>query len=116
MDVFADGLYRLSSCFKKTEAIRYSRAIEDALAALEQANEYPSDKLLISLVRLQRLVEDIHTIELPSIPSARAPATMYMPALTAEIQSVRKATDPSVYQNSMSLLMAHIRHPRLPII
>ncbi|EME49367.1 hypothetical protein DOTSEDRAFT_68225 [Dothistroma septosporum NZE10] len=76
----------LSSSFRKIDAMPYTNYMEECLDHLEQAKEYDSDILLVQIVRVQRVIEAIHTTDSPS-----APPRIYIKAFQADIERLRKA-------------------------
>lgn len=79
--------------------------MEECLEHLEQAREYDSDIFLVQMVRVQRLIETIHTTDTPNVPSR-----IYIKAFQADIERLRKA-DPCKEDNiflAMQYLTAEI--------
>lgn len=60
--------------------------MEECLEHLEQAREYDSDVFLVQMVRVQRVIETIHTTDTPN-----APSRIYIKAFQADIERLRRA-------------------------
>lgn len=76
----------LSSSFKKIDAMPFSRYMDECLNSLEQAREHDSDLFLVQMVRIQHVIEAIHTIDSPS-----APARVYIKAFQADIERLKRS-------------------------
>lgn len=100
------GTYYMSAMFatsfKRIEAMRYTKYLDDALNALQQAQEYDNDLFLVQMVRLQHLIDDATKIETPT-----APMQMYVKAFTVDLDRLRK-NDPCKDTNNVFLRMQYL--------
>ncbi|CZT25367.1 uncharacterized protein RCC_11098 [Ramularia collo-cygni] len=83
------GLYfytsMLSSNFKKMDAMPFTVHMQRCMESLDGAHEAESDLLLVQMVRLQRVIETIHTTDRPI-----APARLYVKAYQADVERLRR--------------------------
>ncbi|USW47276.1 hypothetical protein Slin15195_G005950 [Septoria linicola] len=89
----------LSSSFRKIDATPFTRHMEICLNNLEHNRECDSDIFLVQTVRLQRVIESIHTTN----PSS-APAKIYRKAFQADLARLRQS-DP--YMEDSTFLRLH---------
>jgi len=75
----------LGCAFKKVESMKFTKYLDEALTALEQAHEHDSDLLLVQLVRLQHLTDEATKTE-----ATGAPVQMYIKAFSADLAKLRK--------------------------
>ncbi|KAM0273714.1 hypothetical protein ACHAPA_001287 [Fusarium lateritium] len=93
------GVWYLSSSmslgFLRTEPMRYTKYIQGCLAALEQEQEYGTDLRLVTLVRIQHLIERIAQLNSPDDPAEEvaglptAPISAYVSAFHSELDRIR---------------------------
>lgn len=86
------------------DPIKDTPYIEECCHALIESKEYPSDKHLVHLVRLQQINEKIRLITVPA-DGVDQPLAMYVKMLHAELQQFRESSPNEVEQNSMSRLI-----------
>ncbi|KXT04658.1 hypothetical protein AC578_2120 [Pseudocercospora eumusae] len=103
----------LSSSFKKVDAMPLTRHMRDCLAGLEAAREHDTDIFLVQMVRIQHIVETIHTTDCPTVP-----AKIYTKAYQADLERLRRM-DPCKEDNlflQMQYLTAEILMWELSLI
>ncbi|KAM0197524.1 hypothetical protein ACHAPI_004989 [Fusarium lateritium] len=93
------GVWYLSSSmslgFLRTEPMRYTKYIQGCLAALEREQEYGTDLRLVTLVRIQHLIERIAQLNSPDDPAEEvaglptAPISAYVSAFHSELDRIR---------------------------
>lgn len=93
----------LFSNFKKITPVRRFKYFTEILDALQQAREYPSDLLLVQLVRLQFLADDSCLVDTPN-----APVDIYMKAFQNDLQQLRLQFDPCVDQTDIFLRLQYL--------
>ena len=96
-------------CIKRHEGLQYSPYIEYTCQVLEESAECDSDLILVSLVRMQYIVESAYK-GLPLKSSAddiKAPVWMHVKAARSELQKHLDSLRPEIQQHrrSPSLLM-----------
>jgi hypothetical protein len=100
----------ISANFRDLNALRRSAYLEDCCKTLEQAAEYPTDRFLVCLLRLQNHVERVaHTfqygsLELHSRHNWRVPLTLYIVPLQKDLETFRNSMPSDLQENSQSLL------------
>jgi hypothetical protein len=108
---------RISSCFKKLDAIRYTTHAEDSCNALSQIPEYESDIYLVQLVKLQQIAENI-TQNLPydapqSFWTSKPPIGLLVKAFQMELQSFKDSLPQKLLQDrklTLSKPLYHLSH------
>lgn len=83
----------VSTCFKKIDGMQYHAHIESCRQALIDAAEYPSDRYLNELVRIQVAVQDISS-SLPAEEHGQgwsAPLELYVKSLRSKLDGVRQS-------------------------
>lgn len=86
--------------------MKFSKYLKRCLQDLEASPEYESDKILVHLVKIQRLTEQIHNWvsrvdeedDIPNMP--RAPLAAYQGAFEVEIERQRQSLPASLKENS----------------
>lgn len=85
-------LNRISSMFKRLDALRYTPYVEECCQVLADANEYQTDVYLVRLVRLQRIA-NIIAQTLPTdgteLHNLRAPIGMYIKSIQKDLESLK---------------------------
>lgn len=96
----------ISATFRDLNALRRSAYLEDCCKTLERAAEYPTDRFLVCLLRLQNHVERMaHTfqygsLELHSRHNWRVPLTLYMVPLQKDLEIFRSNMPTDLQENS----------------
>jgi hypothetical protein len=99
----ANSHLRMSSCFKRLDALRYTAHVEETCNALLRNPEYDSDVFLVQLVRLQQMAEKI-TQTLPcdapqSFWASKPPMGLLVKAFQTELQSFKSALPQNLQQD-----------------
>lgn len=78
---------RLSQWAKRYDSLRYSAQLDQCCRQLEEAQEYPSDRFLVHLVRLQRIVQRIERkVPIDDLtPETTIPIAMFVKSLHGEL-------------------------------
>ena len=92
----------LSSSFKKMDPMGWTKFLEEALNSLEQSNEFEGDLLLVQMTRLQHLMQETSSMELPT-----APMSMYVKAFNSDLDRLRRS-DPCKDTNNVLLRMQYV--------
>ncbi len=92
----------LSSPFRKCPSMRKTPYLEEALKALQEAQEYESDLLLIQMFRLQLLADDAVMVDTPT-----APVQMYVKAFQADLEQLKK-DDPCKAMDNVTLQLQYL--------
>ena len=97
---------RLSFYFQRLDALRWTQYLEDCIAVLAEKKEYPSDTLLIQMVKLQLIMEKVgqcpwHEAHEEFTDFARAPAIFYLKALQVQLQDFKTEIPPEIQKNGM---------------
>ncbi|KAM0253458.1 hypothetical protein ACHAP5_000487 [Fusarium lateritium] len=85
----------MSLGFLRIEPMRYTKYIQGCLATLEQEQEYETDLRLVTLVRIQHLIERIAQLNSPDDPAEEvaglptAPVSAYVSAFHSELDRIR---------------------------
>ncbi|KAF2144124.1 uncharacterized protein K452DRAFT_267286 [Aplosporella prunicola CBS 121167] len=91
---------------KRYESMRFTAQLDEVCRDLEQAKEYPSDRYLLELVRVQRIVQRIER-KCPVddlTPDTPLPVAMFVWSLDGELKAARKALPPDLAQDTTLLM------------
>lgn len=104
---FTDWIIRISSCFKKLDALRYTAHLEESCNALAQDPEFERDIYLVQLVRLQKIAEQI-TQSIPydapqSFWTSKPPIGMLVKAFEAQLEAFKGAIPRDLQHDGKSL-------------
>lgn len=92
----------MSASFKKLEAMKYSKYLDDVLSTLQHKKEYDSDLHLVQICRLQHFMDDALGNEMTSVPTS-----VQIRAFQAELSQLRN-TDPCPSANNKPLRMQYL--------
>ena len=95
---------RMCSYFQRLDALRWTPYLDECIAVLGEKDEYPTDLLLVHLVKLQLVVEKAvqapwHEERDDPNGSVRVPPIFYLKALQAQLQDFKTRTPPSIQGN-----------------
>lgn len=79
--------------------------MKECLDVLQEAKEAPGDAMLAQMVRAQLVVDKVikelgHDFEVLGDAERKAPLSVYVKGLQAQIDDVRNSTPPELFQNS----------------
>lgn len=106
------GVYFLSSSialgYGKTQPMRFTRYLDQCLRDLEVATEYESDEQLVSMVRIQHLMERLAelgeegepTEEVSAIPTMPTPREAIISACQMELDRIQEGLSPRLKSDS----------------
>lgn len=97
-DVFA---HSVSQWAKRFDSLRYNAQLSDACRNLEEAQEYPSDRFLVYLVRLQNIVQRIERkVSVNDFTAdTMIPLAMFVNALHSELKDFKNSIPADVAEN-----------------
>lgn len=114
----------LSSYFRRLDALHWTPYMDECIAVLAENEEYPSDILLVYLVKLHLIFEKAgrgqwYEEQDDAMASARAPPIFYLKALQAQLQDFKAKIPPAIQRNGMSAHqsippLAYQNHCRCP--
>ena len=92
------------SYFQRLDALRWTPYLDECIAVLGEADEHPTDLLLVHLVKLQLIVEKAgqapwHEERDDPNGSVRVPPIFYLKALQAQLQDFKTRIPPSLQRN-----------------
>ena len=107
---------RVSSYFQRVDALRWTPYLDECITVLAENREYPSDALLVQLVKLQLIVEKVghapwHDGRGDTTGSARAPSIFYLKSLQAHLRDFKVNIPPEYQKNGKA--MSQIIHRTL---
>jgi hypothetical protein len=85
---------RISSYLQRMEPLRLTPYMDECIRNLSKKAEYPSDKIMACLAKLQMVVGHI-----PSNCGVQSPIGLYVNALQAQLQAIRKDLSHEFSQN-----------------
>lgn len=97
-------MIRVSSYFQRLDALRWTPYLDECVAVLAEKKEYPTDILLIHLVKSQIIAEKAgqapwHEEQSEVSGSTKAPSTFYLKALQAQLQDFKVNIAPEIQTN-----------------
>ena len=107
-----DGTNKLISSVALTmfriDALRWTPHMEESLQILTDAKECPEDELLVTLVRIQLVMDKVHHHRRDS--DGQLPSLMYTKSFQAQLEAVRNQIPQSLKQQSKSVQLSNIAH------
>src|SRR5690348_12600164 len=96
-------LRRHASVLGKMDSLRWTSHMQDCLDILEQEKEHELDKILVSLVKVQRIGDDAYQLlERDVIEDASpAPAYVFKKNLLNKLDDVRRNLPPSLASHGL---------------
>ncbi|KIW33082.1 uncharacterized protein PV07_04577 [Cladophialophora immunda] len=98
------GVYNLSgqisSCFRRSDPMRWTQHLEDSCNALIAAAEYPSDIYAVQLVRLHRVIE-AYSPSLGLMTTSTVPLRSLMSCFEKDLQQYQESIPPSLAGNNL---------------
>ncbi|KAI1390648.1 uncharacterized protein F4822DRAFT_393909 [Hypoxylon trugodes] len=107
------------SNFLRTQTMRWTAHMEDSLQKLASRPESPQDEVLVAMVKAYKVQEEVaqitwRTVEPPGNPmSLKAPPAIYVKALRANLEAIKKDLPPSLQDNKV--VTSHIYAAELSI-
>ncbi|KAJ5227234.1 uncharacterized protein N7469_007240 [Penicillium citrinum] len=100
------GCFLISSCVALTmfriDALRWTPHMEESLQILMDAKECPEDELLVTLVKIQLVMDKVHHYRRDS--DGQSPSLMYIKSFQAQLESVRSQIPQNLKQQNTVLL------------
>ncbi|KAK8223547.1 hypothetical protein IWX49DRAFT_206218 [Phyllosticta citricarpa] len=96
----------LTQWAKRYDSLRYSAQLDQCCRQLEEAQEYSSDRFLVYLVRLQRIVQRIERkVPIDDLtPETTIPIAMFVKSLHGELLEYKKSLPPDMAKHRSILL------------
>ncbi|KAK8172326.1 hypothetical protein BKA80DRAFT_340058 [Phyllosticta citrichinensis] len=96
----------LTQWAKRYDSLRYSAQLDQCCRQLEEAQEYASDRFLVQLVRLQRIVQRIERkVPIDDLtPETTIPIAMFVKSLHGELLEHKKSLPPDMAKHPSILL------------
>ncbi|KAJ5085829.1 hypothetical protein N7532_010600 [Penicillium argentinense] len=100
------GCFLLTSCVALTmfrvDALRWTPHMEESLTILMEAKECPDDELLVTLVKIQLVMDKVYHLRRDG--DNQAPSLMYTKSIQAQLESVKNQTPPHLKEDRSVLL------------
>ncbi|KAH0831781.1 hypothetical protein AYO21_06305 [Fonsecaea monophora] len=90
----------LSSCFRRSDPMRWTQHLEDCCNALVAAAEYPSDIYAVYVVRLHRNVE-VYSPSLGLLTTSTVPLRSFMSCFEKDLKQYEESVPPSLTGNEL---------------
>ncbi|KAI1464472.1 uncharacterized protein F4812DRAFT_442264 [Daldinia caldariorum] len=106
------------SNFLRTQTMRWTAHMEDSLQKLAANPEWIGDEVLVAMVRTYKIHEDVaqitwRTAEPAGNSAVKAPPAIYVKALRANLDAIRKNLPPSLLDNK--IINSHLYSAELSI-